>query len=92
MEADRKALTEQAGRAVNGAAVGRSGAVGLTGNLAGKCDLSATRRAPRDNLRRCLGLADKPDPAKEADAGAKEDKPAGRAGAGKADKEKAASH
>ena len=93
LEVDRKALTEQAGRAVNGAVVGRSGAAGPTGNLAGKCDLSGDKSSLRDNLRRCLGLPDKPEAAKEADAAAKgDDKPAGKAAAGKSDKEKAATH
>ncbi len=93
LEADRKALTEQAGRAVNGAVVGRPGAAGSTSNLAGKCDLSGDKASLRDNLRRCLGLPDKPDAAKEGDAAVKGDeKPASKAAAGKSDKEKAVTH
>ena len=93
LEADRKALTEQAGRAVNGAVVGRSGAAGPTSNLAGKCDLSGDKASLRDNLRRCLGLPEKPDAPKEGDAAVKGDeKPASKAAAGKSEKEKAATH
>lgn len=94
LEADRKALTEQAGRALNGSVVGRAGGKSSgSGDIAGKCDLSGDRASLRENLRRCLGLPDKP-VAKEGEAAAKVDDKAvsGKPDAGKADKGHAASH
>ena len=79
LEADRKALTEQAGKALNGAVIGKGGAAsGGSANLAGKCDLSGDKASLRDNLRRCLGLPDKPPETKDT----QETKP-GSAPAGK---------
>lgn len=94
LEADRKALTEQAGHALNGSVVGRTGGKSSgSSDIAGKCDLSGDRASLRENLRRCLGLPDKP-VAKEGEAAAKGDDKAvsGKPDAGKADKGHAASH
>lgn len=93
LENDRKALAEQAGRALNGSVVGRTGGKSSgSGDIAGKCDLSGDRASLRENLRRCLGLPDKP-VAKDGEAAAKDDKAvSGKPDVGKTDKGHAASH